>query len=502
MSEELTQEKCGIVGLFSKEYTSQLNLTLQATVGVQHRGTHGAGTVFKTKKGLVKYYGNGLLREVFTLAQIKKLQQPSRWLIMHSRYGTNGGYGKENLQPCVFKSKGGEEVAVAHNGEFVNMHSFASKLPVKMAKNVSDTYIFSLLLAMAKGKNWNEKLLATLDAVKGSYGLIVGIGETLYAARDPHGIRPLCIGTLKDHWLIASETHAFDKVGAKVIREIKRGEVVRINKDGMEVIRRGNKAKKHFCDFEWAYFSRPDSFLPPNGEGDIPLKWLSFGHFRERCGQELAREAPIRNATFVVGVPDSGLSMTIGYANAIGIPYRQVIVRDHYDPDGDQRLFMRDDQIKRIRKKVLGKLSLIPESAIWKNAVVVIGDDSIVRGNVSAQITKAIFAMGAREVHWIVGFPPVMRPCHLGVSIRTPDELIAARHGGDVKKITKEIGATSIRYISPAGFIRARLKSRRMNYPKNPLELFLRNGGCGGCVTGLYPIDKQGNEYDSKRIAL
>ena len=502
MSEELTQEKCGIVALFSKEYTSQLILTLQATVGVQHRGTHGAGTVFKTKKGLVKFTGTGLLREIFTPSLVKKLQKPSRWLIMHSRYGTSGDYRKENLQPCVFKSKEGHEVAVAHNGEFVNMQTFASKLPVKLPKNISDTYIFALLLANAKGRNWNEKLLSTLDSVKGSYGLIVGVGENIYAARDNHGIRPLCIGTLNGHWLIASETHAFDKVGAKVLREIKRGEVVRITKNGMEVIRRGTKTKKHFCEFEWAYFSRPDSLLSTNGDDDTPSKWLSITTFRERCGAELAREAPIRNATFIVGVPDSGISMTMGYANALDIPYRQVIVRDHYDPEGDQRLFMRDDQMKKIRKKVLGKLSLVPEPAIWKGSIVVIGDDSIVRGNVSMQITKAIFAMGAAEVHWIVGYPPVIKPCHLGVSIRTQEELIAARHNGDVKKISKEIGATSIKYISPASFVRARLNSKYFNKPQNPLEVFLQNDGCGGCITGLYPIDKKGNEYESKNMTI
>ena len=502
MSEELTQEKCGLVALYSKEYVLQLNLALLASVGVQHRGTHGAGTVFKTKKGIVKFTKTGLMREIFSPKVVKKLQKQSKWIMVHARYGTSGDYHKENLQPCVFKSPKGEDITVEHNGEFVKMDSFSSSLPIKVPKGASDTYIFSILLANAKGKNWDEKLLNTLDSVKGAYSLLIGIGDDLYLARDPHGIRPLTIGTVKDQWLVASETHAFDKVGAKVVRQIKRGEVVHISKNGVDIIRRGAKEKKHFCDFEWAYFSRPDSLLPPNGEDDTPSEWLSLTHFRERCGQALAQEAPIRKATFVVGVPDSGLSMATGYANTLGVPYRQAIVRDHYDPEGAQRLFMRDDQIRKIKKKVLGKLSLVPEPRIWKNAIVVIGDDSIVRGNVSMQITKAIFAMGAREVHWIVGYPPVMNPCHLGVSIRTNEELVAARHNGDINKITKEIGATSIHYISPQGFIKARLLSRHFVKPKNPQEIFLCNSGCGGCLTGLYPIDKQGNEYDSQKITL
>ena len=495
MSEKILQEKCGLVAVYSPKYSHQLRTGLLAAAGVQNRGIHGAGTVFKTSRDIVQYTGKGLLREIFTQKVVKKIHQKSKWLIMHCRYGTNGGYRKENLQPCISKSPKGEKVVVAHNGEFIKMERFISSLPKKIRFGASDTYIFSVLLSQAQGKNWDEKILKTIDMVTGAYALIIGIGDILYAARDPHGIRPLHIGVLKDKRIIASETHAFDKIGAKVQRELKHGEVVKVSSNGIDVIRRGSKKAKHFCDFEWAYFSRPDSLIAPNGESDTPSQWLSVNHFRERCGALLAQESPVKHATFVVGIPDSGLSVANGYANALGLKYSQMIVRDHFDPEGDQRLFMRDDQIKKIQKKVMGKLSLVPEPRIWKDAVVVIGDDSIVRGNVSQAVTKAIFSMGAREVHWIIGFPPVIKPCHLGVSMRTEDELIAARHKGNIEKITKEIGATSVCYISNTGFIRARLLDKPLKKPKHISEIFLTNGGCGGCVTGHYPVDREGNYF-------
>jgi amidophosphoribosyltransferase len=162
---------------------------------------------------------------------------------------------------------------------------------------------------------------------------------------------------------------------------------------------------------------------------------------------------------------------------------------------GSHRLFMTDNEKHGIKHKVIGKLSLVPDPAIWKGAKVVLCDDSIVRGNVSAKITRACFYMGAKEVHWVVGYPPVMHRCHLGVSIRTKTELIASLKKGDPKRIAKEIGATSVTYISPTSFIRARLPdNEKIEKPANMQEIFLRNGGCGGCVTGLYPVGKDGKK--------
>lgn len=490
MDDKPLQEKCGLVGIWSPRYSTLLPLSLLAAGGVQHRGQHGAGVAMQTKKGIKKYVGDGLIREVFTRSVINKLNIPSLWTIVHCRYGTHGDYQKNNLQPCVITTKGGNAIAIIHNGEFVATEEMRKKIPGKLPAGISDTYIFSRLLALIKAQTWEEKIIKALSQVNGAYSLIIGIEDKLFVARDNLGIRPLIIGQKKDRWIVASESHALDKVGVRSQREVKRGEIIKIDKNGLTILSKGASSLGNFCDFEWAYFSRPDSVLS-TGESS-----LSIGLFRERCGTVLAKEHPIKNATFVIGIPDSGILLATGYASALKLPYRNVVIRDHFDPNGSQRLFMRDDQKNRIRSKVLGKLSLLSDKHIWKNSIVVIGDDSIVRGNVSAKITKAIFSLGAKEVHWIIGFPPITHRCHLGVSIRTKEELIAVRSKSDPKKIAKKIGATSVNYISMKGFIQARLEKPIKNY--NDLrKIFLMNGGCGGCITGLYPIDRNGKIYSS-----
>lgn len=490
------QEKCGIVAFYGFRFERKLPLLLHAAGGIQHRGQQGAGIVLLTKKGTLKYTGEGLLREIFQPPVIAKLNKPSFWTLLHCRYGTNGAYIKRNLQPCVVKTKKNEVIALVHNGEFAQ-NNILKKVKKKFKKDVSDTFLFAQLLKKFSGKDWDEKIVNLLSQVRGSYSLIIGIDKTIYAARDPFGIRPLVLGKLKDRFIIASETHALDKIGAQLVRGISPGEIIKIDEKGLQIINSGERdVKNHFCDFEWAYFSRPDSFLPVWNSQEKKHAWLSVNSFREKCGRVLAKEAPIKNATFAVGIPDSGITLTTAYANALKIPYRQIIVRDHYDRNGDQRLFMRDDQMKKIKKKVLGKLSIIPEKNVWKDAIVVIGDDSIVRGNVSQQITKALLSFGVKEVHWILGFPPVKYRCHLGVSIRTGEELIAANLQGNPKKIAKKIKAASVNYISNEGFIKARLLGSKIVIPKNKQHIFLENGGCGGCITGIYPVGRTGKTYN------
>ena len=490
------QEECGIVAFYNTKAEKNVPLALLAADGVQHRGQNGAGMAVKTRGSLDIYKGNGLLHDIFTTNVLKKFQKPSQWILIHCRYGTFGNYLKKNLQPCVVRTKTGERIVVAHNGEFVAVDDMKKNLSRPMTAGISDTYLFTELLSRAKGKNWDEKVLSLLSQTKGSYNLVIGIDDALYIARDPFGIRPLSIGKKDNGWMVASETHAFDKVGVQVERSVRKGEVIKINKKGITILNRESAGPHHFCDFEWSYFSRPDSLLSVH-EKEKPAAWLSVNAFRERCGAEIAKEFPIKNASFVVGLPDSGIAVAIGYATTLRLPYRQLIIRDHYDPNAKQRLFMRDDEKNKIGKKVLGKLSLVPDKAAWKNAIVVLGDDSIVRGNVSKQITEAILALGAKEVHWIVGFPPVQHKCHLGVSMRTHEELIAARQQGNPKKIAEELGATSVNYISHKAFIRSRLLSGKIIVPENDKEIFLKNGGCGGCITGIYPVQQDGKHFSA-----
>lgn len=488
------QEECGIVAFYNVKPEQNVARALLAADGVQHRGQNGAGIAIKTESSLKLHKGNGLLQEIFPERVVKKFLTPAQWILIHCRYGTFGDYLAKNLQPCMVRTKTGERIIVAHNGEFTGVDGMKKNLRKPLEKGISDTYLFTQLLSHIEGENWEEKVLNLLSQTTGSYNLVIGIENTLYIARDPFGIRPLSIGRKDNGFMIASETHAFDKVGIHAERSIRKGEVLKINTGGLTILNRESKGPHHFCDFEWSYFSRPDSVLPVQKE-DTSDEWLSVNAFRERCGDAIAQENPLPKATFVVGLPDSGIAVAIGYANALGLPYRQLIIRDHYDPNARQRLFMRDDQKNKIGKKVLGKLSLVPDKNAWENAIVVLGDDSIVRGNVSKQITEAILELGVREVHWIIGFPPVQYRCHLGVSMRTEEELIASRQKGDPKKIAAELRATSVNYISHQAFIRSRLLSGKITVPENDKEIFLKNGGCGGCITGLYPVKHDGTNY-------
>jgi len=493
------EDKCGILGIHTHKPTMNFPIALLAAAGLQHRGQHGAGLAMQTTTGLKWYAGNGLLKDAFTKDVIEKYTQESFWTMIHLRYGTSGDYLEHNLQPIQVQATNGDVISVIHNGEFPATGEILKLLKnADIPEGASDTYLFTQLLAQAEGENWDEKICNTIDKVTGAFSLIIGVNKSMYVIRDRWGIRPLILGKFDLGWIAASETHAFNKINIKAIRRLKRGEVLKIDESGVTEVRSGNAKPGNFCDFEWAYFSRPNSEAPTR-ENDSDLTyshdWISFSLFRKRCGEALAKEVKIPNATFVVGVPDSGVAFSTGYAFGAQIPYAQVILRDHFDPNGMYRLFMRDDQIKSISKKVLGKLSLVPDSQVWKDAIVVIGDDSIVRGNVSMRLTESIFKLGAKEVHWIVGFPPVAYPCHLGVSMRTREELIAAQFDSDPKKIAVAIGATSVSYISPEGFIQSRKASSKLVKPENINEIFLANGGCAGCITGLYPVAKDGTVY-------
>lgn len=466
----MLEEKCGIIGIFSPEKRNLFPVAFTAALGVQHRGQNGAGMVLHSENKLIKETGEGLLTEIFNEKLKEHLSRPGNWILAHTRYGTSGKWLKENLQPCV-KGNKNEEIVVIHNGEFVNLD--------KPNEDISDTPIFTKKLATTKGKNWEEKIIKVLSEVRGSYSLIIGNKDRLFFARDPMGIKPLILGKVDELWVIASETHALDKVGAKRVRWIKPGEIGRIDKNGLEIIQKGNYKQECFCDFEWAYFCRPDSLLPVK-RGKACQSVLDF---RYKCGQSVAKKNKVK-ADLVVGVPDSGVPFATGFAAKAKIPYRQVIIRDHFDVNGNKRLFMGDCEINSIRKKVLGKLSLDPDEKNWKDKVVVVGDDSCVRGNVSKEITKAIRAMGAKEIHWIFGFPQVKFTCHLGVSMRTREELIAFNQDGNLKKIAKEIGADSVTYVDEKDFIQARQGDKN--------KMFLKSGGCGGCINGNYPISKEG----------
>jgi amidophosphoribosyltransferase len=498
--ENRLEDKCGLFAIFSDDFTNNLKLTIKGAGGVQHRGQQGVGITQMTKSGEINTFrGPGLIREALTEELIREnnLNQPSLWELFHCRYGTSGGYGTENIQPIITTTNTGEEFALIHNGEIVITDEMRQAAPEASLEH-SDTYYLSRFIAAADGKTLEDKLQAALPRVKGSYSLIIGSSDRLLLARDEFGIKPLIVGSGNGKKIIASETHAFDKIGAPVIRELKRGEITRVDRDGFKIIKEGLPGQGFECSFENPYIRRPDSLFPlykQNDDNEHPDRWRSVLRYRERTGEILADEAPIHNASFIVGVPDSGVGVATGYANALKIPYRQVILRDHYDPNGDKRLFQTDNEINVILSKVLGKLSLVPDPEIWQDAIVVVGDDSIVRGSVSHQITAAIRNLGAREIHWISGYPMIKDTCHLGVSLRTKQELIAPRNDSDPIKIAEELRADSVNFISHKGILAARYPGRKIISPQNPNHIFLANGECGGCLTGIHPVNKEGIIY-------
>ncbi|MEI6533511.1 MAG: hypothetical protein WCO06_06795 [Candidatus Roizmanbacteria bacterium] len=483
------QEKCGIVATYSSEFSNNLTTTLLATGGIQHRGQHSAGIAMYCEHGITRFNAIGLVKDIFTSEIIQTYDQPNIWSVLHCRYGTNGSYSDTNIQPTYGVREDSTRIVVAHNGEFIMTPALEQIAKTITEKDVSDTYLFTQLLLSLSATDSDSLVKNALQQVKGSFSIIIAVGHKLYVSRDPDGIRPLVIGKIHEQWMIASETQALDKAGAVMIREVRRGEIIRFDASGMTSIQDGESGVKHFCDFEWCYFARPESLFPTfNQTQPEKDERMSVYEFRDRCGVILAQEKPIKKASFVVGVPDSGLSLANGYAFELGLRIRQVILRDHFNSNGSQRLFMRDDDKKAIERKVLGKLSLVPDSKIWKDAIVVLCDDSLVRGNVSKKLTQAILQLGAKEVHWMIGYPQVTHTCHLGVSIRTREELIAFRLGSDSKKIALDIGATSVNYISNRGFIKARILSGKLVIPKDENDIFLVNGGCGGCVMGRYPV--------------
>ena len=429
--EKILQEKCSLVAIYTPIPTSQFDTAWNAAIGVQHRGLHGAGFAQETKKGFKTHTGKGHLNQVFspTVVRKRRLQRDTRWTLFHTRYGTSGNYDDKNIQPCVATASDGTNVAVIHNGEFPGTDQLRRSLNRPQPKGASDTYLFTRLLAQNKKGAWSDALVETLKGVSGAYSLVVGCDEGLLVARDSHGIRPLVMGNLNNSWVIASETSALSRIGVDTLREISPGEIVRFGADGITTLQASQGEPRASCVLEMAYFSRPDSKLPKfidPDDGTHPERWISYSLFRQRCGEILADEAPIPGVSFIVGIPDSGIPVATGFAARARVPYYRYIMRERYSPDGQERTFMRDDNRNKIKIIIGEKLVIITDPEIWEDKIVGFGEDSIIRGDVAEKITRTVLSLGAREVHWRVAFPPVTHTCHLGVSLRTLEELIAA----------------------------------------------------------------------------
>lgn len=445
---------CGIFGIYNHLEAS--NLAYLGLYALQHRGQESAGIVSSDDRQLHHYRQMGLVSEIFTNEVLKKL--PGKSAIGHVRYSTAGSSELKNAQPFVVDyHKGG--MAIAHNGNLSNAPLIKSDLESKgsIFQSNMDTEVIVHLIARFKEKNFVERVVHALKQVEGAYSLLFLTEKEMVAARDPFGFRPLVLGRLKEAPVIASETCAFDLIGAKFEREIEPGEILLINGEGMKSFKPFPQKPRHQCIFEFIYFARPDSFIFNRNVYEV----------RKSFGVQLAREAPVK-VDMVVPIPDSGFPATLGYAAESKIPVELGMIRNHYIG----RTFIEPEQ--RIRHFGV-KIKLNPVKDLLKGKKIVSVDDSIVRATTSRKINKMFRNAGAKEIHVRISSPPITHPCFFGIDTPKRSELIASSH--EVKEIQKFINASSLHYLSLEGLKKC---------VKDDSEQF-----CYACFTGDYPIPFQ-----------
>ena len=454
------KEECGVFGIFGTDEAA-----LFTTLGLhslQHRGKEAAGIVTFDGKGFNGVREEGLVGKTFNKPEaIAKL--PGRNAVGHVRYSTTGASTPENIQPLFAElAEGG--FACAHNGNLVNASSIRKELIKNGAifQSTSDTEIILQLVARSREKKIKEKLIDALSQIRGAYSLVILTNKKLIGVKDPYGIRPLVLGELDGSPVLASETCAFDIIGAKHIRDIKNGEIVIITKTGVESVKPFAKVKERPCIFERIYFARPDSII--NGK--------TVYTYRKNLGEQLAIENNIK-ADVVVPVLDSGVSAGIGFSQKSGIPLELGIIRSHYV---GRTLIEPKQSIRQLGVKL--KLS-VDRSCLEGKRVVLI-DDSIVRGTTANKIVRMIFDAGAKEVHVGISCPPITHPDFYGIDTPDYNELIASKN--NIKAMTKIIGATSIFFLSLDGTYKAMGHKKRNN--KTPQFT-------DHCFTGEYPISPE-----------
>ena len=451
------KEECAVFGISNVNDAS--TLTALGLHALQHRGQEGCGIVSYDGK---KYHSEkrfGLVGDNFNDEKvIKKL--PGKYAIGHNRYSTTGGTALRNVQPFFADTNAGG-IGVAHNGNLTNAITLRNKLVEEGAifYTTSDTETIVQLIAKSKRLKTIDKIIDAIFQIQGGYALVMMTQNTLIGVRDPYGIRPLVIGKLKNSYVLASETCAFDIIGAKFVREVENGEIVYIENDELKSVKPFPPRKIRPCVFEYIYFSRPDSIL--DGK-------TAYEH-RKSFGAQLAKEDDI-NADLVVPVPDSGNAAALGYAEEKKMRFDLGLIRNHYVG----RTFIEPSQ--QIRS--LGvKLKLNPNLSVIKNKKIILVDDSLVRGTTSSKIVKMLYDAGAKEVHVRIASPEIKFPDFYGVDTPTKKELMAANKSID--EICEFIKAKSLKFLTLNGlYIGMGFDKRNDNYPQLTDHHF----------TGEYPV--------------
>ena len=446
---------CGIFGVYNHENAAEL--TYYGLHALQHRGQEGAGILTSDGRTMHLHRGEGLVRDVFTPQDIQRLR--GIHAIGHVRYATCGGEGYLNIQPFLFRSQSGP-LGLCHNGNLVNANELQALLEKQgsIFQTTSDSEILAHLVKRQRG-NLLEALTESLLYMDGAFAFLLLKETKLYAALDKWGLRPLSLGRIgKNGYVLSSETCAFEAIGAEYIRDIQPGEVLKINEDGITSETYAVTGDQKMCSMEYVYFARPDS----------DIEGINVHQARKRCGQILAREAPV-DADIVVGVPDSGLSAAIGYAEESGIPFEIGMIKNRYIA----RTFIQPSQALREQGV---KMKLAAVRSIIKGKSIVLIDDSIVRGTTSKKIVTMLREAGAREIHVRVASPKITHPCFYGVAFSTFAELIGAHES--VQSICDIIGADSLEFISIEG-LTAGVGRQGV--------LGSHCGQCVACFTGEYP---------------
>ena len=452
------REECGVFGVYSGETSDVASTAYYGLFALQHRGQESCGIVVNDDGVFSGFKDKGLVNDVFTTEIINSLGE-GNIAVGHVRYGTTGSNDRSNAQPIVVNHIKGK-MALAHNGNLINSGELRRELELQgsIFHTTSDTEVISYIITKERlsAPSIEQAVNSAMNRIKGAYSLVVMSPSKLIAVRDENGFRPLCYGKTADgRYIVASESCALDAVGAEFVRDIKPGEIVVFEKNGVRSIEdHCKKSPCSLCVFEYIYFARPDSVI----DG------CSVHTARQRAGAFLALEHPVQ-ADVVIGVPDSGLDAALGYAKQSGIPYEIGFIKNK----DIGRTFIAPGQKSR-EDKVKIKLNPIAEVAKGKRIVMI--DDSIVRGTTSARIVKLLREAGAQEIHMRVSAPPFMNPCYYGTDIDSRENLIACKHS--VEEIAKIIGVDSLGYLS-------------VDSVKQIAKGICGTGYCTACFDGNYP---------------
>ena len=470
LEDEGPHEECGVFGVFGHPRAAEI--AYYALFALQHRGQEAAGIASVDGEKMYSHRGLGLLSEVFAGNRLDGLAGNAA--IGHVRYSTAGSNSVQNAQPITVSTYQ-SNLAIAHNGNLVNAHSLRSLLERQgsLFQSTSDTEVIAHLIARAGRETLMENIEESVRMIKGGFALLFLSDTQLIAVRDPFGLRPLALGRLGSAYVLASESCAFDTIGATFLRDVEPGETIVIDEKGFESIAPQHNTQRAMCTFEHIYFARPDS----------DIDGWNVHAVRKQSGRLLAKHHPVE-ADIVIGVPDSSVSAASGYAEESGIPYEMGLVKNRYIA----RTFIQPSQDLR---DIGVRLKLTAVRTVVDGKRVVLIDDSIVRGTTTRRLIQLLKEAGAKEVHVRISSPPYKNPCHYGIDTSSRGQLIAADHS--VEEIRQEIGADSLAYLTVDEIMSAFGFSSEQRYPF-----------CNACFTGRYPTevyDVRKSDYERRSAA-